>query len=160
MSDAADGIPARFFHYSFLDGVLIGSEHPANLGKASRIIAPFVAIGVRTILTLTPGFQDFHEAAIQQFHVPIQDMPSPSQIAEAIEIIDVSCAAGQRVWVHCQHGIDRTGCVIGSYLASIGEPADRVIVELYARFPERRRHPRMIELWKPYEAMIRSFAKS
>lgn len=155
---ALAAISSRFFHYSFLDGALIGSEHPANLGKAARIIEPFIAAGVHAILTLTPGFQDFHTPALQQFHVPIRDMPAREQIVEAVTIVQQQLTRGRSMWVHCQHGIDRTGCVIGSYLASIGQPPDGVIRELYGKFPERRRHPRMIELWKPYEAMIRSFA--
>jgi protein-tyrosine phosphatase len=151
-------ISSRFFHYSFLDGTLIGSEHPANLGKPQRMIEPFIAAGVRAILTLTPAFQDFHTPSLKQFHVPIRDMPAREQIVEAVATVREQLAQGRSIWVHCQHGIDRTGCVIGSYLASIGQPPDDVIRELYAKFPERRQQRQMIELWKPYEAMIRSFA--
>jgi hypothetical protein len=157
--NAIPSIPAGFFHYSFLDGSLVGSEYPAVLGNPKRVIAPMVASGIRALLTLTPSFQDFHEPAIAQFHIPIEEMPSRQQIADAIAIIDRHLNSGQGIWVHCQHGIDRTGCVIGSYLATIGQPADRVIAELYAKFPERRRNARMIALWEPYEKMIRSFAK-
>ena len=150
----------RFFHYTFLNQALLGSEHPAVFGRATPIIEHFVkSLGVRAILTLTPGFQDFRFPGLVQHHVPIRDMPSRKQVAEAVEIVGAHLRLAEPMWVHCQHGLDRTGCVIGSY-ASIGQSPDEVVAELYGKFPERRRTALMIKLWKPYKEMIRSFAKA
>jgi hypothetical protein len=148
----------RFYHYTFLDNSLIGSEHPAIFGNARPILDHFVGkLGIRALITLTPGFQDFRYPNLTQYHIPIHDMPSVDQVSQAIEVIRQHHSRKEPVWVHCQHGLDRTGCVIGSYLASLGQPPGEVIAELYGKFPERRRNSRMIALWEPYEAMIRSF---
>jgi atypical dual specificity phosphatase len=148
-----------FFHYSFLGGRLMGSEHPAVLGRPRPLVEHFVRErGVRTLLTLTVPFVDYRVAGLVQHHVPIVGVPTPEAAARAVACIAEGLAAGGAVWVHCQQGLDRTGCVLGCYLVSAGEPPEQVIAEVLARFPERRRHPAFLQLWEPYAVVIRSFA--
>ena len=160
----ADGIVAgrmldRFYHYTFLDGRLVGTEHPDLPGRPVQIAERLVReLGVRTRITLTPLCRQFGIPGLAEHHVPMGDRPTRADVARAVELVRTSLAGGGAVWVHCQHGIDRTGCVIGSYLAAAGRPPEAVVAELFGRFPERRRHPRMVELWRPYADMIRSFA--
>jgi len=147
-----------FYHYSFLNGCLIGSEHPASLGWPKQVVEHFVAArGVRALITLTEEFQSYGVPGLQQHHVPIAGTPTRQEVEPAVALIREHLSRDERVWVHCQHGIDRTGCVIGCYLASAGQPPERVVTELFERFPERRRHPLYVELWRPYAELIRSF---
>lgn len=149
----------RFYHYTFLDGRLVGSEHPDLPGRPVQIAEHLVReFGVRTRVVLTPAFHPFGIANLAEHHVPMGDNLARSDVARAVDLVRTALAAGGAAWVHCQHGVDRTGCVIGSYLASAGHPPEAVIAELFRRFPERRRNPRMVELWRPYADMIRSFA--
>jgi hypothetical protein len=108
----------------------------------------------KTILTLTPSHQDLRFPGLVQHPIPIRDMPSVEQVGQAVEIIRQHLSRNEPIH---QHGLDRTGCAIGSYLASIGQRPDDVIAELYEKFPERRWNARMIALWSPYEKIIRSF---
>lgn len=151
-------MPDGFFHYSFLDGRLIGSEYPGAVGPALVQITRMMAgRGSTALLTLTPRFARYPVPGLVQYHLPLPSPPSHSQVADAVEVVRGHLAAGDRVWVHCQHGLDRTGCVIGAYLCQSGVGADEVIAMLLARFPPRRRHPRMLEFWRPFEELIRSF---
>jgi len=148
----------RFYHYDFLDGRLMGSEHPCSLGRPKQLIEHFLRTqGVRALITLTTDFIDYGVPELRQYHVPIANMPSRGQVRQAVTLIHQRLAQNEGVWVHCQQGIDRTGCVIGCYLTATGSDPGRVIAELLQKFPERRRTPRMVELWQPYADMIRSF---
>jgi len=149
----------RFYHYTFLDGLLIGSEHPSSLGRPTEVVQHFVtAVGVRALLTLTSDFQDFGIERLTQHHVPMADVPTRAQVELTTDLVGEHLARGEPVWNHCQRGIDRTGTAIGAYLVTTGHRADRVIQELIARFPARRRTPQMLELWQPYADLIRSFS--
>ena len=109
------------------------------------------------MLTLTPGFEIYDIPGLTQHHIPMGDLPTRAEVKQAIDIIAAHLAQSDRVWVHCQKGLDRTGCVIGAYLVSSGIAPDRAVALLLERFPPVRRHPRMIQLWRPFEQLIRSF---
>lgn len=158
----AVGMIDGFFHYSFLEGRLIGSEHPDARGRApERILSMLPDPPAATLLTLTrQNVPDFRIVGLMQRHLPMGDTPTRDQIAEAVEIVRSRLSAGERVWVHCQRGIDRTASVIGSYLVCTGAKPDEVIRQLFDRFPRSFQSPRMRELWEPNEEMIRSFAQS
>ena len=148
-----------FFHYKLLDGKLIGSEHP--LTQPRRLIESFIQDNqIAAGITLTTRPWRPPTALAEHFHLPCENVPPREVIERAMAIIGERVARGEAVWVHCQQGIDRTGCVIGCYLASGGMPVDEVIDELLARFPSRRRERRILELWKPYGEMIEQFGIS
>jgi hypothetical protein len=150
----------EFFHYAFLQGRLIGSEHPDAHGRPSACVDRVLAGRTpATLLTLTRlPLADLRISGVSQRHIPIGDSPTRDQIAEAVRIVAERLDAGNSVWVHCQRGIDRTACVIGSYLVSTGTAADKVIAELFDRFPPSFASPRMRELWETNAQIIRSFA--
>lgn len=147
-----------FFYYALLDGRLIGSEHPGALGHPRGIAAYFVAEhGVRALITLTEDFLDYGIPDLAQYHVPILRQAMRAQVERAVGLIGDHLAKDEAVWVHCMHGLDRTGCVLGCYLASMGQAPEQVIAGLLDRFPPRRREGPYVELWQRYADIIRSF---
>lgn len=148
----------RLYHYDFLDGRLIGSENPDLPGRARQIAERLARErGVRLVISLTPMRPSLAVDGLRHVHLPMPGVPHRDDVVRAVALIAEGLESGA-VWVHCQQGIDRTGCVLGSYLASTGWGCDRVVEELFSRFPAARRQPVMRELWKPYVELIRSFA--
>ena len=149
-----------FFHYTFLDGRLIGSEHPTARGSAQQRVSEMISGGgTAAMLTLAGGFHQYHLSDLIQYHLPMPEIPTRDQVAHAVGVVRKHLYSGDRVWVHCKQGLDRTGAVIGGYLCQSGLEPDQVIAMLLKRFPSRRRHPAMLELWQPFEQLIRSFAQ-
>jgi hypothetical protein len=150
-----------FFYYTFLDGRLIGSEHPAATGEPSQVIRRMMAqCRASVLITLTPLFRDYKVAGLLQHHLPLSEIPSREQVVDAVKLVRQQLNEGQVVWVHCQQGIDRTGCVIGAYLVAAGQAPTSVLAELFQRFPSARRQTRMAELWAPFRELVCSFAES
>jgi hypothetical protein len=85
-------------------------------------------VGVKTILSLQTGwFEWFHhrlyeedklarEAGIDLIHFPLPDLRAPNvqEIKTCLAIIRNACNNG-RVYVHCLHGVDRTGFVCAAW---------------------------------------------
>ena len=137
----------------------MGSEHPGAKGNAQRRVSEIVGDGgVTTMLTLAGSFRDYRLANLVQLHRPMPDVPTRTQVAEAVGIVRAHLESGHRVWIHCQRGLDRTGAVIGGYLCQSGLAPDRVIAMLLERFPPARQQPAMRRLWQPFERLIRSFS--
>ena len=80
-----------------------------------------------------------------------------SQIDCCIAIISESLRQNKPILVHCSRGIDRTGCIIGSYLCYEGMPFDKVKTFLLSCFPEYRKSEKYLELYEPYFAIIKSY---
>lgn len=47
-------------------------------------------------------------------NIPVKGLPSTAQIERFLQIVEQSKSKGQRVFVHCAHGSDRTGIFVGS----------------------------------------------
>jgi atypical dual specificity phosphatase len=154
-----------------LDGALIGSEHPENLerdmsGKleVTRIIAERLASqGFRTVINLTERPWTYGVAALAVQQLPMSDrhieQTTRATLDSAVRLIEQGISAGHGVWVHCQGGIDRTGCVIACYLTSRGLTAEAAIDAIKERWPERRRARSIShELWEPVADRIRAYA--
>jgi len=149
-----------FFHYSFLDGRVIGSENPSALGRLRETLDYFVGErGARALIALTEDCMDYGVPALAQYHVPIRGVPTREQVERAHGAIRRHLEQGDVVWVHCQQGVDRTGSVIGCYLVWLGQPAENVIAALFRMFPEHRRAPFWVDMWQPYMELIRSFER-
>jgi hypothetical protein len=84
------------------------------------------AQGVRAILNLCAEFTDLHaiEAAhgFEVYHLPIEDeaIPDLAELEKALDWLDEATYLGRKVFVHCRHGVGRTGTVLNAYLLRRG----------------------------------------
>ena len=161
-----------WFCFDLLNGKLIGSEHPENLRREAaekldmtqRIARQLVEDHrVRTVLNLTERPWSYGLSELRVVHVPMSDRDIRATAHETLTLatraIGEAIGGGQAAWVHCQGGIDRTGCVVGCYLVSAGEPPDTAIAAVKERWPERRKNnPHSHELWEPVAERIREYA--
>lgn len=84
-------------------------------------LAHLKAMGVRTVIDLriSPKLvkREGQEARALGFHwinLPMgADPPTPKQVSTFLATL--KRAPGEPVYVHCQHGADRTGCMLGIY---------------------------------------------
>ncbi len=82
--------------------------------------------GVRAILNLCAEFTDLHtiEAAhgFEVYHFPIQDEAAPDldDLENALAWLDEALYLGKKTYIHCRHGIGRTGTVLNAYLLRRG----------------------------------------
>lgn len=51
---------------------------------------------------------------LDYINIPVKRLPSTAQIERFLAIVEQSKQRGQRVFVHCAHGSDRTGIFVGS----------------------------------------------
>ena len=149
-----------FFYYSFLDGMIIGSEDPSVFGNGCDTAKELCCrYSIKHMVTLTPEYEDFEIKGLKRYHIPMYDIPSRQDMQQLLKIMDNALSRNEAIWVHCKQGIDRTGCVIGAYLAHKGLNPEEVIEELLAKFKKRLSHPRIETLWKDKIDFIRSYAK-
>lgn len=97
--------------------------------------------GIGAIVSLTETALD--ELAVQELgivytHIPIVDMtaPSPTQLFDALDAIDLAHAEDRVVVVHCLAGQGRTGTVLAAWLIRQGASTDDAIAELRAACPQ------------------------
>lgn len=82
--------------------------------------------GVRAILNLCQEFSDLHEieadAGFEVYHLPIADEEAPdlAELEKALAWLDEATYLGRKVYIHCRHGIGRTGTVLNAYLLRRG----------------------------------------
>ncbi|SMP44025.1 Dual specificity phosphatase, catalytic domain [Desulfonatronum zhilinae] len=84
------------------------------------------AEGVDAILNLCAEYCDLHDIEFKQgfevHYLPIEDEEAPQlqALEEALAWLDEAIYLGKKVYVHCRHGIGRTGTVISAYLLRRG----------------------------------------
>lgn len=148
------------FYYSFLDKKLVGSEDPGLYGNPYALVEELCEqYDIRHMITLTPEFSEYNIIGLSQYHVPIYQIPSRQDMRQLFEIIDSSLQKNDAVLIHCRAGIDRTGCVIGAYLAQKGHDTEQIIDELLSKFKNRFNNPNLNDLWKDKADFIRSYSK-
>ncbi|WP_045219181.1 protein-tyrosine phosphatase family protein [Desulfonatronum thioautotrophicum] len=82
--------------------------------------------GVDAILNLCAEYCDLHDIESKQgfevHYLPIEDEEAPQLqvLEEALAWLDEAIYLGKKVYVHCRHGIGRTGTVISAYLLRRG----------------------------------------
>ena len=150
-----------FFYYTFLDNMLIGSENPNVFGNAYDVVKEFrQRFKIKHMITLTGEYDEFEIVGLTRHHIPMSDMPTKQSIEEVFDIIDDALPYQEPVWLHCQAGIDRTGCSIGAYLVRSGYDPEEVIAGLLEKFRYRINHTHINELWKDKIDFIRLYSKT
>ncbi len=82
--------------------------------------------GVDAILNLCAEYCDLHDIEANQgfevHYLPVEDEETPQlqALEEALAWLDEAIYLGKKVYVHCRHGIGRTGTVISAYLLRRG----------------------------------------
>lgn len=140
--------------------MLIGSEDPGNFGNAFDMVKELCNHhNIKHMITLTPEYADYDVPGLSQYHMPMYDIPSRQDIAQLFDIIDGAIVKEEAVWAHCKQGIDRTGCVIGSYLVQKGHDPDKVVEVLVSKFRKRLLHADVEKLWQDKIRFIKSYSK-
>lgn len=129
--------------YWIRESVLAGCSRPG--GRRGDQLAPDLdalrgyGIGAIVSLTETP-LDEFivGELGITYAHIPIVDMtaPSPAQLFDALDAIDLAHGENRAVVVHCLAGQGRTGTVLAAWLIRQGAGADEAIAEVRAACPQ------------------------
>ena len=82
--------------------------------------------GVDAILNLCAEYCDLHDIeashGFEVHYLPVEDEETPQlqALEEALAWLDEAIYLGKKVYVHCRHGIGRTGTVISAYLLRRG----------------------------------------
>jgi len=82
--------------------------------------------GINAIVNLCGEFCDLHdierESGFEVYHLPIPDEGAPDipQIESALEWLDEAIYLDKKVFVHCRHGVGRTGTFLTTYLLRRG----------------------------------------
>jgi protein-tyrosine phosphatase len=97
-------------------------------GPRPETLEQFLALPVKNVINLERGwFEPLHfknyqedfwssQSSIMVHHLPLSDLwcPSDEMIKEFIELVHTYLHLGS-VFVHCLHGVDRTGFMIACY---------------------------------------------
>jgi len=138
--------------------MLIGSESPCIFGNAHKLVTYFSKYyNIKHIINLTSQCEEYHIDGLKEYHVPVYDLPFEKDMKQLFNIIEKGLSRKEPVWIHCERGIDRTGCVIGSYLVYKGYNPEEVIEELLDKFKNRIQYPYFYKLWEDKIAFIHSF---
>jgi hypothetical protein len=144
--------------YWIRPGRLLAGEYPGGKKEAETIqrLDRFLQAGLTFFLDLTeageynlapyaPLLREQARACgktVVYRRIPIQDMetPSPEEMMDILDLIDLALIAHHNVYIHCFGGIGRTGTVVGCYLVwhgLSGEAALRRLAELRRTTPKR-----------------------
>ena len=137
-----DGLPlARFDRVD--PGLYRGSQPSA--AALQELVARYQ---IRTVVKLNPTTEsrDVVPPGVRLIYRPLSAVrvPSPETVHELLETID---AAAKPVFVHCQHGEDRTGLVVALYRIRHGAPVDQAYLDM------------MLHGFHPYRGVWGAFAR-
>lgn len=82
--------------------------------------------GIDAIMNLCAEYCDLHDIESKQgfevYYLPIEDEETPQlqALEAALAWMDEAIYLGKKVYVHCRHGIGRTGTIISAYLLRRG----------------------------------------
>ena len=82
--------------------------------------------GINAIMNLCAEYCDLHSIesheGFEVYYLPVHDEEAPKlqALEDALSWLDEAIYLGKKVYVHCRHGIGRTGTVISAYLLRRG----------------------------------------
>ncbi len=82
--------------------------------------------GIGAIMNLCAEYCDLHsiesDSGFEVYYLPVADEEAPQlkALEDALAWLDEAIYLGKKVYVHCRHGIGRTGTVISAYLLRRG----------------------------------------
>lgn len=116
---------------------LAGSSRPGGLkdDRLDRDLAELQDHGIGAIVSMTETPIDpfaVEAAGMTYAHIPVVDFtaPSPPQIFEALDAIDLAHAEDRAVLVHCAAGQGRSATILAAWLVRQGTSTDEAIAEL------------------------------
>jgi len=148
MSEAKQGHPMTWI----TDHLAVG---PAPMSFAA--LDDLRSQGVRGILNLCAEFTDLHSIEAEQgfevYHLPIEDEQAPdlAELDKALDWLDEAIYLGKKVFIHCRHGIGRTGTVLNAYILRRGLGHRRAWLKLRPL----RSQPANFRQWR----MVRRYGK-
>ena len=142
----ADSLPTPFPEsYWVLPGQFLAGEYPGarRAGQPSPRLTALLEAGITRFIDLTregelPDYGDALRDESYRFHPVLRrrssigdfGLPGYTQMKNILDEIDQALATGEKVYLHCQAGIGRTGTVVGCYLARHGYPGRAALLRL------------------------------
>jgi hypothetical protein len=72
------------------------------------------------------GWAKFHGIEYHHMSMSSHKAPTEKELTDIFNIIEKAKAKGEKVYIHCKHGIDRTGAVAAAYEAKLGRPQNGI----------------------------------
>lgn len=150
-----------FFHYSLLDGILIGSESPMNHGKPIEVTGEVISrFSIKTVFVLEERLPGIFDHDVEVRHYPLSSKRPPT-FDEVNPLANEVLSQHQRkksCWIFCNRGCDRTGCVLASSLALFWNDPEKAKKAVYEKLPTVRQSEEMRSLWRPYAEIVREIS--
>ena len=140
------------FNHSYkVTDTFYAGEYPFEMRAKDGIpkLHNLIDFGITTIIDLTsepltPYAEHLPETCVR-LHFPTMDYTSPdfSALQEIHSKIDEAEKLGEKIYVHCKGGHDRTGVVVATYFVHAGFSPSEAKQKLYEVFvsPVRGRYP-------------------
>ncbi|MHA1910927.1 MAG: phosphatase domain-containing protein [Candidatus Kariarchaeaceae archaeon] len=108
---------AEHMRFSWIDQNVAGFSEP----NYSRKIEFLLSQGIRKIVTLTKRALPenwVREYSLVNIHIPMHEngLPSKEQLEKYLSFVCQEVKKGNKVGVHCQYGVSRTGMMLALYL--------------------------------------------